>query len=193
MTANTDSANDITELLRAWTAGDQRAADQLTPLVYDELRALAKRLFRAERPGHTLQPTALVHEAYGRLINADVTWQDRAHFFALAARMMRRLLVNHAAARQRQKRGGSDVQITLDDSAGAVDAVTHELIDLDQALTALEALDPRKAELITLKFFAGLTGAEIIKVTGLSSSTIDRELRLGKAWLRVQLERGNGD
>lgn len=181
---------DITQLLNQWTLGDAAAAERLTPLIYDELHKLAQRLFRSERPSHTLQPTALVHEVYGKLVDADVAWQDRAHFFALAARMMRRLLVNYATARKRQKRGGGALQVTLNEQVGAEPAAAPELLDLDRCLTELDALDPRKAELIQLQFFGGLTGQEMCEVTGLSSSTIDRELRLAKAWLRVQLSRG---
>ena len=185
-------SQNITELLNNWTAGDKAAMDQLTPLIYDELHKLAQRLFRSERPSHTLQPTALVHEVYGRLVDVGVAWQDRAHFFALAARMMRRLLVNYAMARKREKRGGDALQVTLNEHFGASPTAAPELLDLDRALGDLETLDSRKAELIQLQFFGGLTGKEMGEVTGLSSSTIDRELRMAKAWLRVQLERGGG-
>lgn len=185
-----NQATNITQLLNNWTSGDPEAGGQLAPLVYDELHRLAQRIFRGERPSHTLQPTALVHEVYSKLVDADVAWQDRAHFFALAARMMRRLLVNYATQRNRQKRGGDALRVTLHEDSGAElpnnDAL---LLDLDRTLTELSGLDERKAELIQLKFFGGLTGVEIAEVTGLSSSTIDRELRLAKAWMRVHLSK----
>lgn len=179
-----NARGDITRLLHDWTAGDERAADELAPLVYDELHKLAERLFRSERPGHTLQPTVLVHEVYAKLVDVEVDWQDRAHFYALAARMMRRLLVNHARARATQKRDGG-LRVTLDE--GSVAAAGADLIDLDEALTDLAALDPRKAELVQLQYFGGLSFKEMEAVTGLSSSTLDRDLRLARAWLKDRL------
>ncbi|MEZ5499085.1 MAG: sigma-70 family RNA polymerase sigma factor [Steroidobacteraceae bacterium] len=180
---------DITRLLNDWAGGNQQAGDALAPLVYDELHRLAKRLFRRERDGHTLQPTALVHEVYAKLVDVDVAWQDRAHFYALAARMMRRLLVNHAAARSAAKRGGDVVRVTFDDANDIAVDSDSQLLDLDEALTQLGDLDPRKAELIQLQYFGGLTFAEMESVTGLSSSTLDRDLRLARAWLKDRLAR----
>ena len=145
----------------------------------------------AERPfdaGHTLQPTALVHEVYGRLVDADVAWQDRAHFYALAARMMRRLLVDHAKARSAAKRGGG-LRVTLDEASLPAGDADAELLDLDEALTALAELDPRKAELIQLQYFGGLSFREMEAVTGLSSSTLDRDLRMARAWLKDRLSK----
>ncbi|MEJ2604429.1 MAG: sigma-70 family RNA polymerase sigma factor [Gammaproteobacteria bacterium] len=180
---------DITRLLRDWSEGDEAALEALTPLVYDELHRIAQRLFATERRGHTLQPTALVHEAFVKLIAADVSWQDRAHFFALSARMMRRLLVNHASARRAGKRGGEAIRVTLDESAVGTDDSDARLLDLDEALKNFAELDPRKAGLIELQYFAGLTFREMEEVTGLSSSTLDRELRLARIWLKDRLTR----
>lgn len=175
---------DITQLLNLWRDGDHEAGDALTPLVYDELQSLARRLFRSERQSHTLQPTALVHEAYARLVNVDVTWQDRAHFYAIAARMMRRLLVNHANARNAAKRGGQAIRVTLDESGTAGKDPDADLLALEEGLNQLADLDQRKAELVELQYFGGLTFREMEEVTGLSSSTLDRELRMARAWLK---------
>lgn len=180
----------ITHLLNDWVGGDAKAGDALAPLVYDELHKLAQRLFRSESSAHTLQPTALVHEAYERLVDVDVEWQDRAHFYALAARMMRRLLVDQARSRGAVRRGGDRLRVTLDESHMAGEDTAAELIDLDEALTELAALDPRKAELVQLQYFGGLNFGEMEAVTGLSSSTIDRDLRMARAWLKDRLSRG---
>ena len=180
---------DITRLLHQWSEGDLDARDELSPLVYDELRRISARLFRSERRGHTLQPTALVNEAYAKLIDVDVAWQDRAHFFSLAARMMRRLLVNHATQRNAKKRGDGALRVTFDEgSVGA--APETDMLDLDAALTALADVDARKAELIELQYFGGLSFREMSEVTGLSSSTLDRDLRLARAWLKDFLVKG---
>ncbi|HNP64943.1 MAG TPA: ECF-type sigma factor [Woeseiaceae bacterium] len=177
----------ITQLLNRWGAGDKEAEATLAPMVYDELQRMAKRLFRSEKRSHTLQPTALVHEAFVKLVDVDVAWQDRAHFFSLAARMMRRLLANHANARNAAKRGGGDVKVTLDESAVSGSSADADLLDLEEALQGLAELDSRKAELIELQYFGGLTFREMEEVTGLSSSTLDRELRMARAWLKDQL------
>jgi len=182
-----NSPGEITQLLRKWTGGDKVAGDELTPLIYDELHKLAARLFRSERRGHTLQPTALVHEAYANLVDVNVSWQDRAHFFSLAARMMRRLLVNHANAKNAAKRGGGAIRVTLVESSTPAKEAAADLLGLDEVLTNLADLDPRKAELIQLQYFGGLTFREMEEVTGLSSSTLDRELRMARAWLKDQL------
>ncbi|MCH9695200.1 MAG: sigma-70 family RNA polymerase sigma factor [Gammaproteobacteria bacterium] len=176
----------ITQLLNQWSSGDKDAEAALTPIVYDELMRMAKRLFRSENSGHTLQPTALVHEAFVKLIDVDVDWQDRAHFYSLAARMMRRLLVNHANARRAEKRGGGAVKVTLDEANVGADAEA-DLLNLEEALQGLAALDERKANLIELQYFGGLSFREMEAVTGLSSSTIDRDLRLARAWLKDAL------
>lgn len=180
---------EITRLLNKWADGDERAGDALTPLVYDELHKLAARIFSSERSGHTLQPTALVHEAYARLVGVDVSWQDRAHFYSLAARMMRRLLVNHANAKNTAKRGAGAVRVTLDESSTPGADTDADLLELDEALSALAAIDSRKAELIQLQYFGGLSFREMEEVTGLSSSTLDRDLRLARAWLKDHLLR----
>jgi RNA polymerase sigma-70 factor, ECF subfamily len=177
----------ITQLLNDWTGGDPQAGEALAPLIYDELHRLAQRLFRGERAGHTLQPTALVHEVYGNIVDVEVSWQDRAHFYALAARMMRRLLVNHANARRAAKRGGGEVRVTLDEGIVPAPDSHAELLDLDEALTKLAEVEPRKAELIQLQYFGGLSFAEMEAVTQLSSSTLDRDLRLARAWLKDYL------
>ena len=188
-----DAPGDVTQLLNQWAGGDEQAGEALTPLVYDELHKIAARLFRSERSGHTLQPTALVHEAYANLVGADISWQDRAHFYSLAARMMRRLLVNHANAKNAAKRGGGAVRVTLDESRTPAADDSAELLDLDEALTRLAELDERKAELIQLQYFGGLSFKEMEEVTGLSSSTLDRDLRFARAWLKDQLSKRSDD
>ena len=188
-----DAPGDVTQLLNQWAGGDEQAGEALTPLVYDELHKIAARLFRSERSGHTLQPTALVHEAYANLIGADISWQDRAHFYSLAARMMRRLLVNHANAKNAAKRGGGAVRVTLDESRTPAADASAALLDLDEARTRLAEMDERKAELIQLQYFGGLSFKEMEEVTGLSSSTLDRDLRFARAWLKDQLSKRSDD
>jgi RNA polymerase sigma factor (TIGR02999 family) len=177
-------SGEITQLLNQWAVGNDEAGEALAPLIYDELQSLARRLFRGEQRSHTLQPTALVHEAYAKLVDIDLTWQDRAHFFALAARMMRRFLVNHANARNAKKRGGDAVRVTLDEGSVAGDAEDADLLDLEEALQKFAEMDPRKAKLVELQYFGGLSFREMEEVTGLSSSTIDRDLRVARAWLK---------
>jgi RNA polymerase sigma factor (TIGR02999 family) len=181
---------DITGLLNRWTTGDPEAGDRLAPLIYSELHRLAERIFRGEHHGHTLQPTALVNEVFEKLVSVDVAWQDRAHFFALAARMMRRLLVDYARLRNSRKRGGDALKVTFDESQLADADRSAELIEFDEVLTALAEFDERKADLIQLQYFAGLTFSEMTEVTGLSSTTLDRELRLARAWMRTRLSAG---
>ncbi len=183
-----DQEQDITTLLQQWRAGDAGALEQLTPIVYAELRRRAQQAFNREQPGHTLQPTALVHEAYGRLANAQVNWQDRAHFFALCSRMMRRILVDHAKAKGCDKRNGGQRLLTVDMNALGQGQGQEELLDLDQAMERLAKRDNRMAELIDLQLFGGLSFKELEAVTGLSSSTLDRNLRFAKAWLKSHLE-----
>jgi len=177
----------LTVLLNNWSSGDRQAGDVLAPLIYDELHRIAKRLFRSERSDHTLQPTALVHEAFCHLIDAQVSWQNRAHFYALAARMMRRLLVNYANERRAAKRGGDVLRVTLTDLNEPAVEAEAVLLDLDAALTSLAEIDARKAEIVQLQYFGGLSFQELEEVTGLSSSTLDRELRFSRAWLRDRL------
>ncbi len=179
---------EITQLLNAWSNGDEHALENLSPLIYDELHRLARRLFAGERVAHTLQPTALVNEAFVKLIHVEVSWQDRAHFFGLAARMMRRLLINHANARTAQKRGGKEaIRVTLDESSVAGLETDYRLIEIDAAISRLAEIDARKAEIIELKYFGGLTGRELAEVTGLSTTTLGRELKLALAWLTDEL------
>ncbi|WP_341503531.1 ECF-type sigma factor [Gallaecimonas sp. GXIMD4217] len=178
----------VTALLHQWRAGDDRALEQLTPIVYAELRRRAQRIFNHEQPGHTLQPTALVHEAYDRLASAQVDWQDRAHFYALCSRMMRRILVDHAKAKGSHKRDGGQRLLTVDMNALGEGEGQEGLLDLDQAMERLARRDNRLAELIDLQLFGGLSYKELEAVTGLSSSTLDRQLRFAKAWLKSHLE-----
>jgi RNA polymerase sigma factor (TIGR02999 family) len=177
----------ITVLLHSWQDGDDAALEALTAAVYEELRRLARSAFRSERSDHTLQPTALVNEAFLKLVEADVSWQSRAHFFALSARMMRRILVNHAKGRDAQKRGGAAVAMTFHDSRAEAPEPDERIGALDEALNDLAVMDRRKADLIELQVFGGLTFAEMAEVSGLSTSTLDRELRLARAWLKQRL------
>ena len=179
--------NEVTQLLGAWRDGNQEALNQLTPLVYDELRRLARRYMSKERAGHTMQATEVVNQAFLRMINVDVCWQDRAHFFAVAARMMRRILVDHAKARRRVKRGGPETTLHIDSAMQIGVAENLELLALDEALTALQKLDPRKADVIELHFFGGLTYDEIAETLSISPATVHRELRMGRAWLHSTL------
>lgn len=182
--------NDVTRLLGAWRAGDEQALAELTPLVYRELHRLARSAMRGERPGHTLQTTALVHEAFIGLADAKVDWVDRAHFYAIAARQMRRILVNHGEAHRAAKRGGGQAHASLDEALDVVGTPSAEISDLDDALRRLEAIDPRKAQALELHYFGGLTYEEIAAVLKVSASTVDTELRFAKAWLRTQLASG---
>ena len=177
-------------MLKAWSEGDRHAADQFMPLIYDELRRQAHRYLRRERANHTLQTTALVHEAYLRLVQQrDVSWQNRAHFFALAAQMMRRILVNYAVSRQREKRGGPAETIQLDDTI-QVEATERnvDLIGLDEALNRLEKLDERQARVVELRYFGGLSIEETAEVMSISPATVKREWNMARAWLRAELE-----
>ena len=180
--------NDITRLLHGWSSGDEQALEKLTPLVYDQLRTLAARIFRGERAGHTLQPTALVNEAMQRLIGADIDWKDRNHFYALSARMMRRILVNHANTRKSAKRGSGAVKITIQDSHASTDADTSaDILTLDNALRELESFDARKAQVVELHYFGGLTYNELADVMDISESTVHQDLRTAKAWLHQHM------
>jgi RNA polymerase sigma factor (TIGR02999 family) len=182
----------VTTLLLDWRQGNKDALDQLMPIVYEELRRLADRHMRGERQEHTLQTTALVHEAYARLIDVDVPWQDRVHFFAVASRMMRRILVDHAKSRSRQKRGGGAVKVTLDAALAVSPQRSDDVLALDDALIRLTELDPRKGQIVELHFFGGLTYAETAEAIGVSPATVDRELRMAKAWLYRDLSEETG-
>ena len=184
-----EASSAVTTLLRAWRRGDQAAFERLTPLVYDQLRRRARHYLRGERPNHTLRPTALVHEAYLRLVHLDqVDWQDRSHFFALAARQMRRILVDSARARRYQKRGGGAVSITFDEAL-AVSRRDPDLVALDDALELLAQQDERKVRVVELRFFGGLTNDEIAAALGISSDTVTRDWQMAKLWLRRALRK----
>jgi len=173
----------VTELLRRWREGEDEARDDLMTLVYPELHRLAAGYLRGERSGHTLQPTALVHEAYLRILGTDVEWQDRVHFLAVAARVMRRALVDYARARQTKKRGGDAVRVTWSDSALGAPGAAPEILDLDAALESLAHHDERKSRVVELHFFGGMTYEETAEVMDISVATVNRELRFAKAWL----------
>ncbi len=183
-----NQGGEITRLLNAWSGGDEHALENLSPIIYDELHRIARRAFSGEKRSHTLQPTALVNEAFLKLVDVDVSWQDRAHFFGLAARMMRRLLINYANARTAKKRGGDDaIKVTLDESAVAGSDTDFRLIEIDEAISRLAEIDARKAEIVELKYFGGLTGRELAEVTGLSTTTLGRELNLALSWITDEL------
>ncbi|MEM7349911.1 MAG: ECF-type sigma factor [Acidobacteriota bacterium] len=183
--ANAERAGDVTRLLRAWQAGDEAAAERLATLIYPELHKMAKGLLSAERRDHTLQPTALLHEAYLRLAAQErIRWQDRHQFFAVAARMIQRVLVDHARRRLAAKRGGAEAcRVALDDVSDLALERPDLLIELDGALEDLERRDPRMAAIVRGKFFGGLTGEQMAETLGCSSRTIKRQWRLAKAWL----------
>ena len=185
--------DDVTLLLRRARRGES-VTGELMPLIYDELHRLARRHMRSERAGHTLQPTALVHEAYLRLVGSDNgPWQDRAHFFAVAANVVRRILVQHARARRSQKRGGDRQRVSLDEVQPAGAEITNDrVLAVDEALERLAELDPAKARLVELRFFAGLTNAEIADATGVSERTVARGWDFARAWLSRAL-REDGD
>ena len=178
---------DLTALLRDASEGDQNALDRLMPLVYGELRKIAASYLRQERKDHTLQPTALVHEAYLRLTHQkDVAWQNRAHFFGIAAQMMRRILVDHARKRQAAKRDASAWKVATAEVDGGAESAP-ELLALDRALEELEKIDPQQAKIVELRFFGGLTVEETAEVAGISPRTVKREWRTAKAWLRREI------
>ena len=188
MTAS-PSAHQVTELLVRWREGDRRALDELMPLVYDELHPLAARRMRGERPGHTLQTSALVNEAYLRLAGHDqMQWQNRAHFFAIAAQAMRRVLVDHARRRGGLKRGGGAHKVDLDQALVVSPERAAEVVALDDALARLAEIAPRKSQLVELRFFGGLSIEEAAEVLGVSPGTIMRDWTLAKAWLRRAVE-----
>lgn len=181
---------DITRLLVAWSEGDQAALEALTPLVHHELHRLAVRYMARERPGHVLQATALVNEAYVRLIKLeDVHWQNRAHFFGIAAQMMRRILVDMARARGRAKRGRGQFQVSLSDVAGLPVARSRDVMALDDALNELETIDPRKSRVVEMRFFGGLSLQETACVLQVSVGTVRRDWSLARAWLHRELQR----
>jgi RNA polymerase sigma factor (TIGR02999 family) len=182
------STHEVTRLLQAWRAGDEGALEQLMPLVYHELHRLARRYMAAEQSGHTLQTTALVHEVYLRLVDAkNVDWQNRAHFYALCARLMRRILIDFARSRNYQKRGGQFAHIQLEEAATVSAVVGSELLAVDGALKQLAAVDTRKSEVVELRFFGGLTVEETAAALQVSPETVMRDWKLAKAWLLREL------
>jgi RNA polymerase sigma factor (TIGR02999 family) len=184
------STAQITGLLQAWSGGDAAALERLTPMIYGDLRRMARRQMQRERPGDTLQATALVHEAFLRLVDVkNVRWQDRAHFFAIAGQMMRRILVEAARARGAAKRGGGAACVNLDESIDAIPTRGAELIRLDEALDALAQWDPRKARVIELRFFSGLNVEESAEILKISPRSVMRDWSLGRAWLIRELSR----
>jgi RNA polymerase sigma factor (TIGR02999 family) len=185
------TAKSVTALLQAWSGGDQEARDQLLPLIYAELRRRAASQLRRERHGHTLQPTALVHEAYLRLVGQKVAWKSRAHFFALASEMMRRILVDHARGRKREKRDGAWTRVELDEAVAISERRDVDLILLDQALAELTALDPQHGRVIELRFFGGMTLEETAEVLGVSPATVKRDWSLARTWLYRRLRKSS--
>lgn len=184
------SPKEVTRLLLDWGSGDQAALERLMPLVDRELHRLAHRYIRRERPDHTLQTTALVNEAYLRLVDQrNVHWKNRAHFYALSAQLMRRILVDHARKRKYAKRGGETHKISLDEAMTVSNERTKDLVALDDALTKLAAIDPRKSKVVELRFFGGLSVEETAEVLSVSIITVNREWKLAKAWLYNLLKR----
>jgi RNA polymerase sigma factor (TIGR02999 family) len=181
----------VTRLLQEWGGGNKEALDELMPVVYQQLRKLASISLRSERPDHTLRATALVHEAYIRLVNAEVAWQDRVHFFAVSARLLRRILVDHAKADKRQKRGGGADTISLDEAVIVGPQTTGGIVALDAALRRLAEFDSRKSEILELLCFGGLTYEEAAAALKISPATVHRELKMAKAWLHRELEQGS--
>jgi RNA polymerase sigma factor (TIGR02999 family) len=177
----------VTRLLRRWGEGDKEALDQLMPLVYDQLRSMAGKCLASGYPQHTLRATALVNEAYVRLVQSDLTLNDRVHFFAVAARLLRHILVDHAKGLNRQKRGGGVEKVNFDEAILVSPQTPSGIVELDEALSRLAALDQRKADVIELLFFAGLTYDEVATALHISPATVHRELRMAKAWLHKEL------
>jgi RNA polymerase sigma factor (TIGR02999 family) len=186
----TESSVDITRLLRAWANGDRGALDQVTPVIYAELRRRAHSYMKNESPGRTLQTTALAHEAWVRLVDVRVaSWKDRAHFFAVAAQVMRHILVDGARTRRREKRGGSSQRVDLDQIPDFSPGREGELVAIDDALQALNVMDPRKARVVELRFFGGLSVAETAEVLKVSEDTVLRDWRLARTWLLREIGR----
>jgi RNA polymerase sigma-70 factor (ECF subfamily) len=185
----TPNERTVTQLLHAWSAGDQSALDALVPAVEVELRRMARYYMRKERREHTLQPTALVNEVFVKLVDASaIRWQDRAHFFGISARLMRRVLVDHARARGYQKRGGGATRITLDEQQIAAPVAAVDVLDLDRALDALAVVDERKCRVVEMRFFAGLSVEDVAVTLHVSTDTVKRDWRIAKLWLLRFLE-----
>lgn len=188
------SAHEVTLLLQAWGNGNKEALDHLAPLVYRELHRIAGRLMARERTGHTLQTTALVNEAYLRLVDAEhASWQDRTHFFALCARAMRRILVDHARSRGSAKRGAGEVHIEFEEGLVAAPSPEANLLEIDDALNRLAALDPRKGQVVELRFFGGLSVEETAEALKISPETVQRDWKMARAWLYRELSGNRQD
>lgn len=181
------SPQEMTQLLVAWSDGDQEALEQLIPIVYDELHRLAGRYMRRERADHTLQASALVNEVWLRLFDQNVSWQDRSHFFGIAARLMRQVLIDYARSRHYAKRGGDQQRISLSQAGDLAEVRSAELIALDEALVNLAEIDPKKSQIVELRFFGGLTIEETAEYLNLSHATIEREWKLARAWLKRRM------
>lgn len=180
----------VTQLLIGWNGGDKEALDQLVPLVYDELRRQASRYLRRERPGHTLQTTALINEAYLRLIDQkSVRWQNRAQFFGIAAQLMRRILVDHARSKHRTKRGGSAIRVSLSEAAAVTKNSDIDFVELDEALNRLAEIDPQQSKIVELRFFSGLNVEETAAALNISPATVKRDWSVAKAWLHREINR----
>ena len=180
----------VTQLLQQWGSANKEALDELMPIVYEQLRRLASKCLRTERPDHTLRATALVNEAYLRLVDAEVAWEDRVHFFAVSARLLRRILIDHAKAHKRDKRGGGAEKVSLDEAMLVGPQATGGILELDEALQRLAAHDERKSTLVELLFFGGLTYDEAAAALKISPATVHRELTMAKAWLHRELSHG---
>jgi len=188
---DTGGSRQVTELLVRWRKGDRQALDALIPLVYGELRRIAQHFLQREKPGHTLQSTALVHEAYVRMVGQNLPeWQSRAHFFGIAAQLMRQILVDHARARQAAKRGGDVFKLSLDESTAMPGQRDLDLIALDDALKSLTELDPQQSRIVELRYFAGLTIEDTSEVLGISPATVKRDWATARAWLQREMMRG---
>jgi RNA polymerase sigma factor (TIGR02999 family) len=187
MSVPTDEAREVTRLLQNLNEGKGEAVDELIPLVYAELRRLASHYLKSEREGHTLQPTALVHEAFLKLVEQDTRWQNRGHFFAMAANQMRRILVDYARSYKAEKRGGAAEKVSLDDAFVFVKEKPAEMIALDEALQELAKIDQRRSQVVELRFFGGLSNEEIAEVLGVHVNTVVRDWSLARAWLKTQI------
>ena len=187
------STHEVTQLLKAWTTGDEQALQKLTPLVYEQLRRVAQHHMAGQRPGHILQTTALVNEVYLQLLDCgQMNWQDRAHFFAMSAQLMRRILIDFARSRGSQKRGGDVLHVSLDEAPSVCKEPDPNLLALDDALKALATVDVRKSKVVELRFFGGLSVEETAAVLKVSPETVMRDWRLAKLWLLRELSEGNG-
>lgn len=181
------ASESITRMLRQWRDGDEEALTQLMPVIYDDLRRLARMELKRDRAGHSLQPTELVHDAYARMLDLELSWQDRLHFRRMVGITMRRVLIDHARARRTEKRGGDVVKVTLSEINGQPLAPATDMVDLHEALERLSATEPRLGQAIELCYFGGMSYAEIAECLGISRATVDRDLRFARAWLRRAL------